>query len=87
MNIQGKEKINLVRQISESLPQVIRCYHVTGEDEYIVHIIADSIEGLEDVLHQYSDYAKLITSIVINAPVEHRSIDLEQFPNLKDLET
>ena len=84
MNIRGKENILRVRDIAISLPQVIRCDHVTGQDEFIVQIVAESIENLEDILHHFSDLAQLITSIVINSPVDNRAIDPQQLPGLED---
>ena len=85
MNIQGKENIYRVRDIAISLPQVVRCDHVTGQDEFIVQIVAESIEHLEDILHHFSDLAQLVTAIVINSPVDNRAIDTEAFPGLKDM--
>jgi len=85
MNIQGKLNIDKVREIAQSIPQVIRCYHVMGQDEYIVQIVAQSVGDLETILHHFSDYAQLISAIVINSPVEHSTIDLEQVPHLKDI--
>lgn len=86
MNVQGKDSIKKVKTIAQSTPEVIACYHVMGQDEYIVQIVAKSVSDLERVLHEFSDYAKMVSAIVINQPVDHRTIDLEQFPNLKVVE-
>ena len=86
LNVQGKDDINQIREIAQALPEVIACYHVMGEDEYIVQIVAQSVPDLERVLHDFTDLAKLTSAIVIDMPVEHSTIDLEQFPNLKALD-
>lgn len=83
MNIQGKDNVIRVRELAKSLPQVLRCDAVTGQDEFIIQIVAESIESLEEVLHHFDNFAQLITSVVINTPVEHRIIDLDLFPGFK----
>lgn len=85
MNVQGKDNIKRVRTVAQNTPEVVACYHVMGQDEYIVQIVAQSVSDLERVLHEFTDLSQMVSAIVINQPVQHRSIDLEQFPNLKDI--
>lgn len=84
MNIQGKENMIQVRDIVKTLPQIVRCDNVTGQDQYILQIVAESIEHLESILRHFSDFAQLVTSVVISTPVEHRIIDPDSFPEVKD---
>lgn len=84
MNIQGRDNIIRVRDIAKTLPQVVRCDNVTGQDQFILQIMAESIEHLEDILRYFADFALLVTSVVINSPVERRIIDPDAFPEVKD---
>ncbi|MEM9952066.1 MAG: Lrp/AsnC family transcriptional regulator [Chloroflexota bacterium] len=84
MNVQGTDNINKVKSIAQSIPQVIRCYHVMGQDEYVFQIVATSVGDLEDILHKFTDYGHLVSAIVINTPVDHSTIDLDTLPSLKD---
>ena len=82
--IGGKAKINEVARLAQEHPQVIRCYHVMGQDEYILQIVASSVGDLEDVLHEFGDYGQLVSAIVINATVDHSTIDIDTIASLKD---
>lgn len=70
-----------IYEIAKSLPQVLRCDTVTGQDDCIIQIVATDIDDLENTLRPFAMLAQLITSIVINTPVDNRTIDPGQFPD------
>lgn len=70
-----------IREIAKSLPQVLRCDTVTGQDEFIIQIVAADIDQLEDTLRPFARLTQMITSIVINTPIENRTVDPGQFPD------
>lgn len=70
-----------VRDIAESLPQILHCDTVTGQDEFIIQIVTADIEQLEDTLRPFARLAQMITSIVINTPIDNRTIDPAHFPD------
>jgi len=75
IDVQGKQHINRVALIAQSIPEIINCYHVMGNDEYLLQIVATSVEHLERVLAQFTDHCQSVSSIVIRANVDNRPID------------
>ena len=71
-------------ETAQARPEVLQCYQVTGQDEFILHIVVESMEHLRDVLRLFSPHAQLITSIVINTPVANRIISFENLPNIQE---
>ncbi|MEM9952065.1 MAG: Lrp/AsnC family transcriptional regulator [Chloroflexota bacterium] len=78
-----KEKI---LDILCQLPEVTACYQVTGEDEFIIHLHAQSIEHMSQIKMKFANLARLVTSIVIKRHIEHRIISAEAFPYLANTE-
>ena len=74
-------KIKIV-DILKGLPEVTECYQVTGEDEFVIIIHAQSMEHMSSVKMHFVTYAKVITNMIIRKPIDGRVISLESFPYL-----
>lgn len=64
-----------VRELSEALPEVMECHHITGQDCFLLKIAATSIPHLEDVVSKFSDFTHTVTTIVLSSPVQKRIIE------------
>lgn len=64
-----------VRELSEVLPEVMECHHITGQDCFLLKIAATSIPHLEDVVSKFSDFTHTVTTIVLSSPVQKRIIE------------
>jgi Lrp/AsnC family leucine-responsive transcriptional regulator len=62
-----------VIELAQSLPQVVECHRITGEDCFIVKVHLDSIENLDQVLDRFLAFGQTTTSIVQSSPVPLRA--------------
>ncbi|WP_423817338.1 Lrp/AsnC family transcriptional regulator [Saccharopolyspora rectivirgula] len=58
----------------EHLPQIESCYSVAGEESYILRVRVQSPQGLEELLQQIREAAKVSTrtTVVLSTPFENR---------------
>jgi Lrp/AsnC family leucine-responsive transcriptional regulator len=59
--------------LAQSLPHVVECHRITGEDCFIVKVHLDAIEHLDQVLDRFLAYGQTTTSIVQSSPVPLRA--------------
>ena len=62
-----------VIELAQSLPQVVECHRITGEDCFIVKVHLDAIENLDKVLDRFLAFGQTTTSIVQSSPVPLRA--------------
>ncbi|BEO03145.1 Lrp/AsnC family transcriptional regulator [Serratia marcescens] len=61
-----------VEQLIQAIPEVVECDKVTGEDCFIVRLVAHSMEQLDHTLDRLAEHAQSNTSIVKTTPVKRR---------------
>ena len=61
-----------VAEIVRSLPQIVSCDRITGEDCFIARALVRSVEDLESLIDKIIPYATTNTSIIQSSPVEPR---------------
>lgn len=83
-NVQEFQTKQKIVDILRAIPEVTDCYQVTGEDEFVIIIHAQSMEHMSAIKMQFAPFARLITSMIINKPIDGRVICLEDFPYLGD---
>lgn len=66
------DKHAAVRKLMVQTPEVLECWHVTGEDCYIIRARLESVGHLEELLRRLSVYGSTTTSLVLSKSVEHR---------------
>lgn len=73
------------RRIEEALverPEVLECHHLTGEDCFLVKVVAGDTRHLEQVVGQLATMGRTTTSLVLSSPTPHRPVtpvaDLER---------
>lgn len=65
-----------VAVLAESLPQVVECHRVTGEDCFVLKVYLPSINDLDEVLDQFLVHGQTTTDIIQSTPVPARSLPL-----------
>ena len=63
------------RRTIEERPEVVGCYHVTGEDCYVVRIVARSVRHLEELARELARHGTTTTSLVFSTLVEGRPFE------------
>lgn len=56
------------------LPEVLECAHVTGQDSFLLRVIARDIRHLESLIGRINLYGETRTSIVMSHPIPRRPI-------------
>lgn len=69
-------KLPKIAELAASLPQVIECHRITGEDCFILKVGLDSLDNLDYILDQFLTYGQTTTSIVQSTPVPPRYLPL-----------
>lgn len=69
-------KLPKLAELAASLPQVIECHRITGEDCFILKVRLDSLDNLDAILDQFLVYGQTTTSIVQSTPVPPRYLPL-----------
>lgn len=69
-------KLPKIAELAASLPQVMECHRITGEDCFILKVGLDSLDNLDFILDQFLAYGQTTTSIVQSTPVPPRQLPL-----------
>jgi Lrp/AsnC family leucine-responsive transcriptional regulator len=64
----------------ESTPEIIEAHHVTGEDCFVLKVVARSMRHLEEVTGRIAGLGAVTTSIVYSSPLASRPIATETPP-------
>lgn len=76
-------------KLVKELPELLECHRVTGSDDYLLKVAANSIPGLEDLIDRIAGYGSCITSLVLSSPLTGRILRkgaAEPGPGAKDQE-
>jgi Lrp/AsnC family leucine-responsive transcriptional regulator len=65
-----------VAELARSMPDVVECHRVTGEDCFVLKVHLRSIDDLDHVLDKLLAYGQTTTSIIQSTPVPLRSLPL-----------
>jgi Lrp/AsnC family leucine-responsive transcriptional regulator len=58
-------------------PEVIECHHVTGDDCFILKVLARSMRHLEQTTGRLAGLGSVTTSVVYSSPLESRPLTSE----------
>ncbi len=59
---------------ARSLPEILECHRVTGDDSYMLKVAVASVQHLEKLLRKIIVYGQPTTSIVLSSPVHHKPV-------------
>jgi len=65
-------QLQKVAEILRSIPEVVECDRVTGEDCFIARAHVETVEALERLIDRLIPYSLTNTSIIQSSPVERR---------------
>ncbi|HXR93106.1 MAG TPA: Lrp/AsnC family transcriptional regulator [Steroidobacteraceae bacterium] len=71
-------KLPKIAELAASLPQVVECHRITGEDCFMLKVRLDSLDNLDRLLDQFLIYGQTTTSIVQSTPVPPRQLPLPE---------
>jgi Lrp/AsnC family leucine-responsive transcriptional regulator len=54
--------------------RVLECRHVSGNDAYLIDVVATDLQDLESFLFELSAFGETRTSIVFSTPIERRGL-------------
>ncbi|NEW05645.1 Lrp/AsnC family transcriptional regulator [Paenibacillus sp. SYP-B3998] len=55
-----------------STPDVVECYRISGEHNYLLKVISDSTQSLEEFGNQCDKYGTYTILIVMSSPIDHK---------------
>lgn len=55
-----------------STPDVVECYRISGEHNYLLKVISDSTQSLEEFGNQCDKYGTYTILIVMSSPINHK---------------
>lgn len=61
-------------QVLEGIPEVLECYHVTGDDSYVMKLVATDVGHLEALIARINLYGETRTSIVMSTTIAPRPV-------------
>lgn len=63
--------------LAQSCPEVLSCYEVTGQNNYVLQVVAKTLRHLRDVLQRFLEYGMTTSSIVLEKHVVYKPISAE----------
>lgn len=67
------DKARLLAQL-EQMPEVLECLHVTGQDSFVLRVVARDVRHLEQFVGSINRFGETRTSIVMSAPIPLRPL-------------
>jgi Lrp/AsnC family leucine-responsive transcriptional regulator len=58
----------------ENTPQILEAHHVTGEDCFLLKVIARSMLDLETITERLARYGRITTNVAFRSPVHDRPL-------------
>jgi len=65
-----------IADLADSIPEIVECHRVTGEDCFILKIYLPSIDQLDRILDAFLLYGTTTTSLIQSSPVSLRPLPL-----------
>ena len=75
ITVAGDRLSNFAR-LARSVPEVVECHRVTGNESFLVQVVVRDMNHLESVIDALMPYVATNTSMVLNSPVQGARIAL-----------
>jgi Lrp/AsnC family leucine-responsive transcriptional regulator len=69
-------QLHKVAELARSMPDIVQCDRITGEDCYLIRAHVRDVRHLEELIDQLAPYGQTTTSIVQSSPVPARGLAL-----------
>lgn len=73
-------QIPKIAELARSLPQVVECHRVIGEDCFLLKVCLPVIGELSQIIDRFLIYGQTTTSIIQSTPVPPRDVPLPSDP-------
>jgi len=67
-----------IAELARSIPEVVECHRVTGEDCFILKVFLPSLDQLDRLLDRFLTHGTTTTSLIQSSPVPLRSPPLPE---------
>jgi Lrp/AsnC family leucine-responsive transcriptional regulator len=61
----------------DSTPEVVEAHHVTGEDCFVLKVVARSMRHLEEITGRIAGLGSVTTSVVYSSPMPRRDLAVD----------
>jgi Lrp/AsnC family leucine-responsive transcriptional regulator len=72
----GPGQLKKIAELAASIPEVVECHRITGEDCFLAKIHVGGVAELETVLDRFLLFGQTVSSIVQSSPVPSRGVPL-----------
>lgn len=72
----AQDQYQKVHRLAQDMAEILECHHVTGEDSFVIKVIARDIAHLESVIARFSGLGRSISTIVLSTAVEGKPVSL-----------
>jgi Lrp/AsnC family transcriptional regulator, leucine-responsive regulatory protein len=69
-------QLQRIRDVAHSVPEVVECHRITGEDCFLLKLHLRSLDELEGVLDRFTPYGRTTTSLIHSSPVADRPLPI-----------
>lgn len=70
------DKYRAVSSLALTLPEVLECHHVTGDDCFFLKIAVDSLQSLEKIAERFRAYGPATVTIALSTVVENKPVSM-----------
>jgi len=71
----GPGQLKKIAELATTIPELVECHRITGEDCFLAKVHVAALDQLEDVLDRFLLYGQTVSSIV-SSPVPPRMVPL-----------
>src|SRR5437763_2727194 len=75
MSITGVDYSHII-EVAEQSREILECHRGTGGDSFIMRVVVESVEHLQEVIDRLTPYGITTTTIVLSSPVKGRRIEI-----------
>jgi len=76
MSITGVDYSHIIEVANES-KEILECHRGTGGDSFIMRVVVESVEHLQEVIDRLTPYGITTTTIVLSSPAQQRAVEIK----------
>ena len=70
----SSDRYGRIAELASSMPEILECHHVTGEDGFVMKVVARSVPHLDAMIVKLAPFATTTSSVVLSTQVEAKPI-------------
>jgi len=75
MSITGVDYSHII-EVAQQSKEILECHRGAGGDSFIMRVVVESVEHLQEVIDRLTPYGITTTTIVLSSPVKQRTIEI-----------